>query len=119
MDDPRLPITGVDLVDFFAEPPHRGVESVTAPVGSFVPRRSYDLATFVHGLHYIGDRVGRPHPRGVVARPDGLLVANLDLAAVGSEQGSPLRRRLTGPLRSTGSTTTRAAAASRARATGR
>lgn len=102
VDDPRLRITGVDLVDFFAGPPHPGVEFVTGPVASFVPRRSYDLVTCVHGLHYIGDKLDVLTRAASWLSADGRLVANLDLAAVVTEQGRPWGRRLAGALRSAG-----------------
>lgn len=102
VDDPRLRITGVDLVDFFAGPPHPRVEFVTGSVDSFAPQRCFDLVTCVHGLHYVGDKLDVLARAASWLTADGLLVANLDLAAVVSEQGFPWRRRLTGPLRSTG-----------------
>jgi SAM-dependent methyltransferase len=102
VDDPRLRITGVDLVDFFAAPPHPRVEFVTGPLESYSPPRSYDLVTCVHGLHYIGDKLDALTRAASWLTEDGLLVANLDLAAVVSEQGRPLGRRLTGALRSSG-----------------
>jgi SAM-dependent methyltransferase len=102
VDDPRLRITGVDLVDFFAGPSHPGVEFVTASAGSLAPQRSYDLVTCVHGLHYVGDKLDVLTRAASWLSADGLLVANLDLAAVLSDEGRPLRRRLTEPLRSAG-----------------
>jgi SAM-dependent methyltransferase len=100
--DPRLRITGVDLVDFFAGPPHPGVEFVTGPVASFVPRHHYDLVTCVHGLHYVGDKLDVLTRAASWLTEDGLLVANLDLAAIVTEQGRPWGRRLAGALRSAG-----------------
>ncbi|MEV8440346.1 class I SAM-dependent methyltransferase [Actinosynnema sp. NPDC051121] len=102
VDDPRLRITGVDLVDFYAGPPHPAVEFVTGPVGSFTPRGSFDLVTCVHGLHYVGDKLDVLTRAASWLTEDGLFVANLDLAAVVSEQGRPWGRRLTGPLRAAG-----------------
>lgn len=102
VDDPRLRITGVDLVDFFAGPAHPGVEFVTASAGSLVPQRFYDLITCVHGLHYVGDKLDVLTRAASWLKADGLLVANLDLAAVLSDRGRPVSRRLTGPLRSAG-----------------
>jgi SAM-dependent methyltransferase len=102
VDDPRLRITGVDLVEFFAGPPHPGVEFVTTSVGSYAPQRRFDLVTCVHGLHYIGDKLEILGRAASWLTTDGLMVANLDLAAVVSEQGRPWRRRLSGSLRSAG-----------------
>jgi trans-aconitate methyltransferase len=55
VDDPRLRITGVDLVDFFAGPRHPGVQLEVASVTAWTPSRELDLVTCVHGLHYVGD----------------------------------------------------------------
>ncbi|WP_234995724.1 class I SAM-dependent methyltransferase [Streptoalloteichus hindustanus] len=102
VDDPRLRITGVDLVDFFAGPPHPAVDFVTASVTSWTPPRSYDLVTCVHGLHYVGDKLDALARAASWLTADGLLVANLDLASVVSEQGDSGRRRLTKALRTAG-----------------
>ncbi|MFD7656126.1 hypothetical protein ACFV4N_19320 [Actinosynnema sp. NPDC059797] len=58
--------------------------------------------TCVHGMHYLGDKLDALTRAASWLTAGGLLVANLDLAAVVSEQGHPWRRRLTGPLRSAG-----------------
>ncbi|MFJ6674158.1 hypothetical protein ACIQMJ_23870 [Actinosynnema sp. NPDC091369] len=58
--------------------------------------------TCVHGLHYIGDKLDVLTRAASWLTEDGLLVANLDLAAVVTEQGRPWGRRLAGALRSAG-----------------
>src|SRR5437899_762219 len=57
VNDTRLRITGVDLVDFFAGPSQPDVEFVTSPVNSYAPGCRFDLVTCVHGLHYVGDKL--------------------------------------------------------------
>jgi SAM-dependent methyltransferase len=102
VDDPRLRLTGVDLVDFYAGPPRPGVEFVTASVSGFAPGSSFDLVTCVHGLHYVGDKLGLLARAASWLTADGLLVANLDLAAVRSGRDRSWRGRLTRSLRAAG-----------------
>ncbi|WP_246002600.1 class I SAM-dependent methyltransferase [Allorhizocola rhizosphaerae] len=79
---PHLRLTGVDLVDFF-DPTGAGLPGLTLTAASIVgwrPDHAFDLITCVHGLHYVGDKLG------VVARalrwlkPDGFFAAHLDLS---------------------------------------
>jgi SAM-dependent methyltransferase len=86
-----MTLIGVDLVDFFdpvaLEQP--GLTLITAAVDDWRPERKFDLITCVHGLHYVGDKLG------VLARAlrwlarDGLLVAHLDLASIRLTSGAP------------------------------
>ncbi|GAA2848162.1 methyltransferase [Actinoplanes cyaneus] len=94
-------LVGVDLVDaFLATPP--GVTFVAAPIESWAPDRVFDLITCVHGLHYVGDKLG------VISRvvswlaPRGRFAADLDLSSVRLEDGSPAGRRLVARLRDAG-----------------
>jgi SAM-dependent methyltransferase len=95
-------IVGVDLVDAFA--PGDGPALIAAPIETWAPGRDFDLITCVHGLHYIGDKLG------VLARalrwltPAGLFVADLDLASIRLPDGRPAGRRLTAQLRAAGVT---------------
>jgi SAM-dependent methyltransferase len=102
VDDPRLHITGVDLVDFFAGPPRPEVRLETASVASWAPDGSFDLVTCVHGLHYVGDKLGVLAKAASWLTEDGLLVANLAAASIVSADGRPLGRRLTAALRAAG-----------------
>ncbi|WP_245782729.1 class I SAM-dependent methyltransferase [Actinokineospora terrae] len=95
---PEVRATGVDLVDFYAGPARDGVEFVTAPVGKWVPGRAYDLITCVHGLHYVGDKLGLLEKVASWLTEDGLFVANLDWRTVLTEQDRTRQghRRTTG-----------------------
>lgn len=81
-------LTGVDLVDAFRPAPP-GVTLVAAPLETWTPGREFDLITCVHGLHYVGDKLG------VLSRvlrwltPGGMFVADLDLASI-QPGGRPL-----------------------------
>ncbi len=99
----RAEIVGVDLVGHFAGPPRPPrLRLVTASVTSWAPDAAFDLITCVHGLHYVGDKLG------VIARAaswltgDGLFAANLDVRSVRRADGTPTGRRLTAALRASG-----------------
>ncbi|MEV6280868.1 class I SAM-dependent methyltransferase [Nocardia sp. NPDC051832] len=102
VDDARLRITGVDLVDAFASDPPSGVEFVTASVATWTPADRFDLITCVHGLHYLGDKLKILAAIASWLTDDGLFVANLDLASIRSADELPLDRRLRTALRSNG-----------------
>jgi len=98
-------IVGVDLVGYFAPGP--GQENLTlveASIASWEPDRSFDLITCVHGLHYIGDKLGALARAASWLTDDGLLVADLDLESIrlpdtGADAG---RHRLAKELRGNG-----------------
>lgn len=102
INDPRLHITGVDLVDFFVTPRHPSVRLEVDSVTTWTPVDKFDLVTCVHGLHYIGDKLGVLANAASWLADDGLLVANLDVASMLAEDGRPLGRRLTTALRTNG-----------------
>jgi SAM-dependent methyltransferase len=100
---PRAAITGVDLVDAFAPRPAGlpSLQLVSSPVSAWMPSRSFDLITCVHGLHYIGDKLAALTRAASWLTSDGLLVADLDLADI-SIAGPPASRRLSRALRDAG-----------------
>ncbi|MGP3960151.1 class I SAM-dependent methyltransferase [Nonomuraea sp. 3N208] len=70
-------IVGVDLVGFFACPPNPPrLHLVTASVTAWRPGTRFDLITCVHGLHYVGDKLGLLARIGDWLTDDGLFVAN-------------------------------------------
>jgi SAM-dependent methyltransferase len=98
-DEPIL-IEGIDLVAFFAENPftHRLAlreESVEA----WRPRHRYQLVTCVHGLHYVGDKLGVLAKAAAALAEDGLLLANLDLGNLCFADGRPAGRTVAARLR--------------------
>ncbi|MYV97061.1 methyltransferase domain-containing protein [Streptomyces sp. SID3343] len=80
--DPRardLHITGVDLVDFFVPAVRSaGLDLIAADVVTWSPPRAYDLITCVHGLHYVGDKLGLLARIASWLTPAGRFVADLD-----------------------------------------
>lgn len=91
----RVCLHGVDLVNMFQMIPSAlsQVRFEAASLHEWSPTRQYDLITCVHGLHYIGDKLGLLERAATWLAPDGLLMANLDLANLRREDG-----RVLGPL---------------------
>lgn len=69
--DDRVRLVGVDLVDFFAPAPSDRPELLTGSVTSWRPEGTFDLITCVHGLHYVGDKLGVITRAVSWLRPDG------------------------------------------------
>lgn len=57
---PRIEIVGVDLVGMFdrPDPGLSWLRLIEASLSTWRPERPHDLITCVHGLHYIGDKLG-------------------------------------------------------------
>ena len=96
-------IVGVDLVDTFAPAPPGNVRLVAADFGAFVLDMRADLLTCVHGLHYLGDKLGLLEQSYRQMAPGGLLLAHLDTANVrDADNPAPLWPRLMRRLRAAG-----------------
>ncbi|MBE1484562.1 class I SAM-dependent methyltransferase [Plantactinospora soyae] len=102
----RVSLVGVDLVDYFDPPPRTGPppQLICAPVGGWAPTRRFDLITCVHGLHYVGDKLGLLTRVAGWLAEGGRFVADLDLRAVRLADGRPAGRRLNAQLRAAGFT---------------
>lgn len=91
---PEVTIVGVDLVDhFWPRPPLSRVSLVVSPIRDYVPDDRFDLITSVHGLHYVGDKLGLLASLCGWLRPGGRLLAHLDLRHV-VVNGRPVTQRL-------------------------
>lgn len=79
----RVSITGLDL-----HPPRQrertAVQFVESSAQAWDAEEEYSLITCVHGLHYIGDKLGLISHMASLLTPDGVLLANLDLADIAS-----------------------------------
>jgi len=71
-------IVGVDLVDMFMPDQAPGVTLIAADVAAYRLDRPADLLTCVHGLHYLGDKLGFLEAAYAMLAPGGLLLAHLD-----------------------------------------
>ncbi|MDX8047814.1 class I SAM-dependent methyltransferase [Lentzea sp. BCCO 10_0798] len=94
-------ITGVDLVDHHVRA-RRGLSFVVAPVDQWEPTGPVDLVTCVHGLHYVGDKLGLLARAASWLTPTGRFVANFDVGGVRRADGTPFGRVLTKALRDNG-----------------
>lgn len=96
----RIRFVGVDLVELFDAA--SGVEVVCASVARWVPEGRFDLITCVHGLHYVGDKLGVLARAAGWLSDAGRLQVDLELAAIRSRDSQPLTRRAAGALRAAG-----------------
>jgi len=76
----NLFLNGIDLVDFFDDYNNsNNLSLLQLNLNRWQPRYKSDLITVVHGLHYIGDKIGMIIKSISSLKPDGLFVGNLDL----------------------------------------
>jgi SAM-dependent methyltransferase len=100
----RVDILGVDLVGMFL--PSRAdltcLRLVEASLRSWQAEHAYELITCVHGLHYVGDKLGLITRAASWLTPDGRFVANLDLGNLKRANGQPVGRKMVTSLRHCG-----------------
>jgi len=94
-------IVGVDLAGMFrrVDPELVRLRLVEASLTGWRPDRSFDLITCVHGLHYVGDKLGLIARAASWLADDGLFVASLDLRNVKIADGGSTVRRFAADLR--------------------
>lgn len=92
---PPVALHGVDLVDFFARQAGEfpTVKLEEADLSQWTASQPYDLITCVHGLHYVGDKLGLVERISQWLRPGGLFLAHLDLNNLRGEDQQPLTIR--------------------------
>lgn len=101
--DADIAIVGVDLVDYFAMATRAaGLEFIAASVARWEPHRRFDLVTCVHGLHYVGDKLGLLARAASWLTSDGLLVADFDANSIRSADGRAATREVAAALKSSG-----------------
>ena len=100
---PGVEVVAVDLVDHFARRVD-GVRWVVAGVGELgaLGLGCFDLVTCVHGLHYVGDKLGVLAYCAGVLRESGVFVANFDVGSLRGSDGGALGRRAVAALREAG-----------------
>jgi SAM-dependent methyltransferase len=100
----RVTLIGVELIQLF-DPVSPDVDCLrleAASVDGWEPGRAFDLITCVHGLHYLGDKLGLIQRAASWLAPDGLFVAHLDLDNLKDAEGRPAGRRIIKGLRKNG-----------------
>lgn len=88
-------IEGIDLTSFFA--PNPFPERLTfreRSLEDWEPMGAYRLVTCVHGLHYVGDKLAAIVKAVAVLQPEGVFLANLDLANFRGASGQSARRAI-------------------------
>lgn len=100
----RVEIRGVDLVPMFhATAPEVGcVRLEAASLHEWRAERAYDLITCVHGLHYLGDKLGMIQRAASWLTPDGRFLAHLDPDSLRAADGGPLGPAVLKQLRRAG-----------------
>ncbi len=99
-----IEIVGVDLVSLFhrPDPDLTHLRFVEASLRSWCPDRQFDLITCVHGLHYVGDKLGLIARAASWLGDDGLFAANLDLKNLKLADGRMAGRKVVSDLRRAG-----------------
>lgn len=97
-------IVGVDLVGMFLrpDPGPMCLRLVEASLSTWRPDRPFDLITCVHGLHYVGDKLGLVARAASWLAEDGLFEASLEMLNVKIADGRASGPRVTAELRRAG-----------------
>ena len=76
----RIKLIGIDLVPMFDPTPPWlcSVNLVTASVERWETEERFDFISCVHGLHYVGDKLGLLERASGWLKDDGLLMVNID-----------------------------------------
>jgi SAM-dependent methyltransferase len=100
----RVSLLGIDLVAMFAllPAPLTCVRLEEASLATWRPDAAYDLITCVHGLHYIGDKLGLIAQAVSWLKPGGLFAAHLDYANLRLADNRPLAPFIGKQLRAAG-----------------
>jgi SAM-dependent methyltransferase len=99
---PDLSIIGVDLAASHDRHPADRVRIIEADLSTWAADGTLDLITCVHGLHYVGDKLGLLRRALAWLAADGLLLANLDLSNIRWTDGRSAARWTTRALRAAG-----------------
>jgi SAM-dependent methyltransferase len=78
-------LIGIDLVGPFAPSSFSCLEFTETDAAAYAPPCPFDLITCVHGLHYLGDKLGFLEKAYGWLKPGGLLISQLDPANVRAE----------------------------------
>ena len=100
----EIEIVGVDLVGMFhrPDPGLSRLRLVEASLRTWHPDRPFDLITCVHGLHYVGDKLGLIAHAASWLAEEGSFVASLDLHNLKLADGREAGRKVTSDLRRSG-----------------
>ena len=100
----NLQITGIDLAGMF-QPLSSEINSlrlIETSFENFNSETEFDLITCVHGLHYIGDKLGFLQRVVSMLKADGVFLANLDLDNIKIKDDKSANRIIAKELRKNG-----------------
>jgi SAM-dependent methyltransferase len=83
-------LKGIDLVDYFSD--KKGLNNLdfeALNLSTWLPIIRFDLITIVHGLHYVGDKIGLIIKAASALKEDGVLMANMDVKNIKITNSEP------------------------------
>lgn len=100
----NLQIIGIDLAGMFQEfsSELKFLKLVETSFENYFTEKEFDLITCVHGLHYIGDKLGFLQKAGSMLKTNGVFFANLDLDNFKFENDKSASRIIAKTLRESG-----------------
>jgi SAM-dependent methyltransferase len=98
----RVEIVGLDLAGLFDSSAEGNVRFIEGAIEGWQPARELDLITCVHGLHYVGDKLGTIARAVAWLTRDGLFVGHLDLSNLRHKSVRSFGRRVARHLRDAG-----------------
>ena len=103
-NDADFEIIGIDLVGMFVQPTEKVkcLRLLEASLSNWKPNGPFDLITCIHGLHYVGDKLGVIAQAVSWLTDDGYFAANLDLNNFKFVGGRSAGRAVTVELRKSG-----------------
>lgn len=98
----RVEIVGLDLAGLFDSPAETGLQFIASAIEDWQPSVEFDLITCVHGLHYVGNKLGAIARAASWLTNDGLFVGHLDLSNLRHKSIRSFGRRAAKHLRDAG-----------------
>lgn len=97
-------LTGVDLAGMFDPISFKvhNVNLIESSLSEFETPILFDLITCVHGMHYIGDKLGMIMKYMKMLKPDGCFVCNMDTNDIFDKKGRKLGRKINSVMRNQG-----------------
>lgn len=99
-ENKKIKLVGIDLVNAFEKYSKTEIlELKEASINTWETKEEFDLITCVHGLHYIGDKLGVIKKAVSWLAKDAMFIANLDLNNLKFENGKCAGRSIISSLR--------------------
>jgi len=91
----KITLEGIDLVDMF----DHGINDIDVDIRiesllDWKPSKKYNLITCVHGLHYLGDKLGLIKKIVRTLKVNGLFIGNIDLENIKNEENNSLKKTI-------------------------